>query len=98
MDHHKKSVNKFTADDRFFSAIGRFIFEFSQLEYTLKHHVAEQVDLKDEYFTAVMVHDFAALLTMIVHEVMGSPVSGFFHLSHRPAKLSTPPSGLAIHS
>jgi hypothetical protein len=40
MDHHKQSVNKFTAEDRFFSAIGRFIFEFSQLEYTLKHHVA----------------------------------------------------------
>jgi hypothetical protein len=29
---------------------------------------------------------------MIVPEIMGSPVSGFFHLSHRPAKLSTPPS------
>jgi hypothetical protein len=28
---------------------------------------------------------------MIVHEITGSPVSGFFHLSHKPAKLSTPP-------
>jgi hypothetical protein len=28
MDHHKKSVNKFTADDRFFSAIGRFFLSF----------------------------------------------------------------------
>jgi hypothetical protein len=64
MDHHKQSVNKFTGDDRFFSAIGRFIFEFSQLEYTLKHHVAEQIDLKEEYFTAVMTHDFAVLCTI----------------------------------
>jgi hypothetical protein len=29
---------------------------------------------------------------MIAHEITGSPVSGFFHLSHKPAKLSTPPS------
>src|SRR6266436_1843116 len=29
---------------------------------------------------------------MIVHEVTGSPVSGFFHLSHRPAELSSSPS------
>lgn len=64
MDHHKKSVNKFTSDDRFFSAIGRFIFEFSQLEYTLKHHVAEQVNINDEHFTAVMTHDFAVLCTI----------------------------------
>jgi hypothetical protein len=45
---------------------------------------------------------------MIVHDTTRSPVSGFFHLSHRPAKLSTPsaalmkygclPSGPAIHS
>jgi hypothetical protein len=33
-----------------------------------------------------------ASVTMIVHEITGSPVSGFFHRSHRPAKLSTPPS------
>jgi hypothetical protein len=29
---------------------------------------------------------------MIVHDTMRSLVSGFFHLSHRPAKLSTSPS------
>jgi hypothetical protein len=33
-----------------------------------------------------------ASVTMIVHETTRSPVSGSFHLSHRPAKLSTPPS------
>jgi|SRR6516162_7240069 hypothetical protein len=75
MDHHKKSVNKFTADDRFFSAIGRFIFEFSQLEYTIKHHVAEQVGLKDEYFTPVMTHEFAVLCT-IAETVLGPGMTG----------------------
>jgi hypothetical protein len=29
---------------------------------------------------------------MIVHDATRSPVSGFYHLSHRLAKLSTPPS------
>jgi len=33
-----------------------------------------------------------ASVTMMVHEVMGSPVSGFFHLSQRAAKLSTLPT------
>src|SRR5258708_29041345 len=37
-----------------------------------------------------------ASVTMIVHEITGSPVSGFFHLSQRPAKLSTPPSAGVI--
>ena len=50
MDHHKKSVNKFTAEDRFFSAIGRFIFEFSQLEYAFKVYIAEAVGVKDKHF------------------------------------------------
>jgi hypothetical protein len=64
MDRHKKSVNKFTSEDRFFSAIGRFIFEFSQLEYTLKHHVAEEINLREEHFNAIMTHDFALLCTV----------------------------------
>jgi hypothetical protein len=61
MDHHQRSVNKFTSDDRFFSAIGRFIFEFSQLEYTLKHYIAEAIDLRDEHFNPIMTQDFAML-------------------------------------
>src|SRR6266436_9247834 len=64
MDRHKKSVNKFTSEDRFFNAIGRFIFEFSQLEYTLKHHVAEEINLREEHFNAIMTHDFALLCTV----------------------------------
>jgi hypothetical protein len=32
-----------------------------------------------------------------VHDATGSPVSGFFHRSHSPAKLSTPPSAAIIN-
>src|SRR6266540_3125539 len=64
MDHHKRSVNKFTSDDRWYSAIGRFIFAFSQLEYTLKHHVAERIGLRDQYFVPIMNYDFATLCTI----------------------------------
>jgi hypothetical protein len=64
MDHHTKSVNKFTGEDRFFSAIGRFIFEFSQLECTFKVYVAEAINLEDEYFNTIMTHDFALLCTI----------------------------------
>src|SRR5215471_4010371 len=37
------------------------------------------------------VNSFASV-TMIVHEITGSPVSGFFHLSHRPAKPADRPT------
>jgi len=46
VDRHKRSVNKFTSEDRWFSAIGRFIFEFSQLEATLKYYVAQATTCK----------------------------------------------------
>jgi hypothetical protein len=69
MEHHRKAVHKFTKEDRFFSAIGRFIFEFSQLEYSFKFYIAEEINLKDEHFNAVMTHDFALLCT-IAEEVL----------------------------
>jgi hypothetical protein len=61
MSRHKRAVNKFTSEDRWFSAIGRFIFEFSQLEYTLKHHIAEAVGLNEAHVSSIMTHDFAML-------------------------------------
>jgi hypothetical protein len=63
-DGHRKSVGKFTSEDRFFSAIGRFIFEFSQLEYTFKALIAQDMSLADEYFNTIMTHDFALLCTI----------------------------------
>ena len=73
-DHNQRAVNKFTSEDQFFAAIGRFIFEFSQLEYTIKHHIAETVDLQDQYFNAIMTHDFALLCT-IAESVLGPRVA-----------------------
>lgn len=59
--NHQQSINKFTSGDRWFSAIGRFIFEFSQLEYTLKNYVAEATGLRDQHFNSIMSHDFSRL-------------------------------------
>ena len=59
---HQHSINKFTAEDRWFSAIGRFIYEFSQLQYTLKYYVAETIGLRDQHFGAITSQfDFARL-------------------------------------
>jgi hypothetical protein len=59
---HVQAINKFTADDRWFCAIGRFIFEFSQLEYMLKYYVALTIGLRDQHFAAITSQfDFARL-------------------------------------
>jgi hypothetical protein len=47
------------------------MFEFSQLEHALKHYVALRAGVKEEYFDAVMTHDFSLLFTMVL-EVFGS--------------------------
>jgi hypothetical protein len=47
-----------------YHAIGRFMFEFSQLEYAIKHYVAETAGIQEMYFHAVMSHDFALLCTV----------------------------------
>jgi hypothetical protein len=51
-------------------AIGRFMFEFSQLEMSLRHNIALEAGVKDRYFDAVMTHDFALLCT-IAQELLG---------------------------
>jgi hypothetical protein len=62
--NHKKSVNELGGGDKFFSAIGRFIYEFSNLEFDLKHRIADAIGLKDQYFDPIMTHDFALLCTI----------------------------------
>jgi hypothetical protein len=47
-----------------YKAIGRFIFEFSQLEAALKYYIAEKCEIKDEHFATLMVHDFAMLCSI----------------------------------
>jgi hypothetical protein len=48
--NHVQAINKFPGDvdDKWFNAIGRFIFEFSRLEYTLRYYVAQKIGLRDQ--------------------------------------------------
>lgn len=65
-------------EENTYREIGRFIFEFSQLEYTLRYHVAEMARIGDEYFEIVTsAFDFArlctALLALSAKEKGGAP-------------------------
>ena len=47
---------------RMFMAIGRFIYQFSQLEFTMKAFLAAQIGIKEEHFDAVTAsYDFHIL-------------------------------------
>lgn len=49
-------------EQKVYAAIGRFIFEYSQLEFTLKHYLADLLDTPDRHFSAAMSgYDFAYL-------------------------------------
>jgi hypothetical protein len=72
MDHHLHAVKKLGEGERLYSAIGRFIVEFSKLEHELKMHVAGAIGLPDEHFVAIMTQDFASLCT--VAQTVLSPI------------------------
>jgi hypothetical protein len=57
------------AAEKTYRAIGRFIFEFSQFEYTIRHHLGEVIGLKDEYFSPVVESSDVGLLTTVAKEV-----------------------------
>jgi hypothetical protein len=40
--------------EKTYRAIGRFMFEFSQVEYSIRHRLAEEIGLNEEYFAAVV--------------------------------------------
>jgi hypothetical protein len=46
-----------------YRAIGRFMCEFSQLEYAIRAVVSDESGLDDIHFNAIMVHDFSVLCT-----------------------------------
>lgn len=53
------------AEKKTYCAIGRFIFEFSQVEYTIRHYLSEEIGLKEEHFTPVVEsYDVAVLCTV----------------------------------
>jgi hypothetical protein len=63
-----------TATERTYRAIGRFIFEFSQVEYCIRVYLAEQIGLADEYFTAVVGSYDVALLVAVTKQVFNKEI------------------------
>jgi hypothetical protein len=59
------------AAEKTYRAIGRFIFEFSQAEYTIRHYLAEEIGLAEEHFAAVVESYDVALLCTVAKEVFG---------------------------
>ena len=57
------------AAEKTYRAIGRFMFEFSQVEYTIRHHLAEEIGLKEEHFSAVVESYEVGALTTVAIEV-----------------------------
>ncbi len=58
-------------EEKTYRAIGRFIFAFSQVEYTIRHYLAEEIGLKDEYFTPVVESYDVTVLCKVAKEVFG---------------------------
>jgi hypothetical protein len=63
------------AAEKTYRAIGRFIFEFSQAEYVIRHYLAEEIGLADEHFTAVVSYDVAPLCA-VAKKVFGNSRRG----------------------
>jgi hypothetical protein len=59
MTEHQKRIAALDRTDQFYSAIGRFIDEFSFLEMALKCWIAEQLGLSSEQQDIILTHDFA---------------------------------------
>jgi hypothetical protein len=55
--------------EKTYRAIGRFMFEFSQVEYTIRHHLAEEIGLKEKHFSAVVESYEVGALTTVAIEV-----------------------------
>ena len=53
--------------EKTYRAIGRFMFEFSQVEYTIRHHLAEEIGLKEKHFSAVVESYEVGALTNCGH-------------------------------
>lgn len=58
---NQNEVAQLPKDEQFYSAIGRFVIAFSNLEMILKLWIAESVNLPSEFNDRIMTHDFAML-------------------------------------
>lgn len=65
-------------EEKVYRAIGRFIFEFSQVEYTIRHYLAEEIWLKEEYFTPVVESYDVAVLCNVAKNVFAKGRPGEF--------------------
>ena len=59
---HQTAIEELNENERLYSAIGRFITEFSKLEFKLP--IAEVIDLHDEYQDQILSHHFRLLCTI----------------------------------
>jgi hypothetical protein len=55
--------------EKTYRAIGRFVFEFSQAEYTIRHYLAEEIGLDEQHFTVVVESYDVGLLCNVATEV-----------------------------
>ena len=57
------------AAEQTYRAIGRFMFEFSQVEYTIRHYLGETIGLDEKYFSAVVESYDVGLLVTVAKKV-----------------------------
>jgi hypothetical protein len=62
--------------ERTYRAIGRFIFEFSQAEYSIRHYLAEEIGLDDKFFSAVVGSYDVAMLCKVALAVFNATGEG----------------------
>ena len=53
------------------NAIGRFIFEFSHAEYTIRYGLAQEIDLAEEHYAAVVESYDVGMLCTVAQAVFG---------------------------
>ena len=56
-------------EEKTYRAVGRFMFEFSQVEYAIRHYLAEEIGLNEEYFVAVVESYEVGILCSVASEV-----------------------------
>jgi hypothetical protein len=56
-------------EEKTYRAVGRFMFEFSQVEYAIRHYLAEEIGLSEEYFVAVVESYEVGILCSVDMEV-----------------------------
>jgi hypothetical protein len=61
---HQDGVAALPESEQYYSAIGRFVVQFSHLEMVLKLWVAESVGIDEKHHDSIMTHDFALLCTI----------------------------------